>query len=159
MITWNRAQTFVTIQFILLAVMVVGFLVLPASDSRLLRSIGIALMVEGVLVIFFAAYEHWARNRDIPNIVPTPKTSANLVTTGVYGRIRHPIYTGVISGAFGLALFHGNLLLIVLAVALLIFFWVKSRYEDELLTQAYPNYTPYKQRAGRFLPKLRSHDH
>jgi protein-S-isoprenylcysteine O-methyltransferase Ste14 len=150
----DHGRVLVTIQFVLLGMIVFAFLLLPISAPLVMQAFGALLILDGGLLFALAAYEHWARNRNLPNIVPAPKDSAHLVTGGVYKFIRHPIYTGVIAGAFGIALIHGHVILFMLAGALLMLFWFKSRYEDDLLIAAYPEYADYKQRVGRFFPKL-----
>ncbi len=151
----DHGRVLVTIQFVLLGMIALAFVLLPISAPLVMQAFGALLILDGGLLFALSAYEHWARNRDLPNIVPTPKDSADLVTSGVYKFIRHPIYTAVIAGALGAALIHGHVILFMLAAALLILFWFKSRYEDDLLITAYPAYAAYKQRVGRFFPKLK----
>ncbi|NJL56045.1 isoprenylcysteine carboxylmethyltransferase family protein, partial [bacterium] len=86
--------------------------------------------------------------------LPTPNERAALVQTGLYARIRHPIYTGVLITGIGAALAHGHIIILAIAAILAIFFTVKARYEESLLGVVYPEYADYRQRTGRFLPPL-----
>ena len=76
------------------------------------------------------------------NLTPFPKPieGGTLVTSGVYGIVRHPIYTGLILGTLGWGVFRSSLLGIALAVLLFVFFDLKSRREERWLAEAYPGY-------------------
>jgi protein-S-isoprenylcysteine O-methyltransferase Ste14 len=88
------------------------------------------------------------------NLTPFPKPieGGSLVTTGVYGIVRHPIYTGLILGTLGLTLFRANLLGLALAAALFIFFDLKSRREELWLCDAYAGYADYQRRVKKLIP-------
>ncbi len=81
-----------------------------------------------------------------------------LVTRGVYSRIRHPGYTGIILMFLACTLLFLNIVLVVGFVAILGIAYRKSVLEEELLSsdegfgQAYRD---YMLKTGRFLPKLR----
>ncbi|RPJ73030.1 MAG: isoprenylcysteine carboxylmethyltransferase family protein [Alphaproteobacteria bacterium] len=78
---------------------------------------------------------------------------------GVYAYIRHPIYSSFIQISFGTAFLIGNLGSIAAAVASLIFYDFKSRYEEKLLIKTYTDYNLYKRRTGRFMPEtLKIHE-
>jgi protein-S-isoprenylcysteine O-methyltransferase Ste14 len=91
------------------------------------------------------------------NISPTQTTRQGhqLVTTGPYRYIRHPLYT------FG-ALFFGALVLLTglwwlgvgLAIGLVILVWRTPREEAHLLAKFGDEYHDYMNRTGRYLPRL-----
>jgi protein-S-isoprenylcysteine O-methyltransferase Ste14 len=84
--------------------------------------------------------------------LPHPKEGAPLVETGVYGVVRHPIYSGLILGAAGWALLHGSLLTLVLAGVLFVFFDIKSRREERWLARQFPAYERYRTRVRKLIP-------
>ena len=88
------------------------------------------------------------------NLSPFPKPieGGSLVTNGVYGIVRHPIYTGLILGTLGWSLWRENLLGVGLAVLLFVFFDLKSRREERWLMEAYPGYTEYRRRVRKLIP-------
>lgn len=88
------------------------------------------------------------------NLTPFPKPieGGELVTTGVYSIVRHPIYTGLILGTLGWGLLRANLLGVMLAVVLFIFFDLKSRREEQWLCEAYASYAAYQQRVRKLIP-------
>ncbi len=83
---------------------------------------------------------------------PKPKEGGYLVTSGVYGLVRHPIYSGLIAGTLGWALLTGSLLGLAFAVLLFIFFDLKSRREERWLVETYPTYPEYQQCVKKLLP-------
>lgn len=151
----NRAVLLVMIQFALFGLMALALVALPASQGRVLRATGFVLMFAGPLVALAAIAEHGRRNATPPRIVPTPNERVPLIETGLYTRIRHPIYTGVLLTGLGATLAHGHPGLLAIEAILVIFFTVKARYEEALLQRAYPTYDAYMHRTGRFLPPLR----
>jgi len=150
----NRAQQFVAVQIILFAALGVALLVFPSEQSLPFRLLGLLVAVLGGFVGLLAIQQHPGG----PNVTPTPKETSPLLESGLYGQIRHPIYTGVILSGLGLAMFHGHLVPLLIAFALVPFFTYKSMYEETLLKQAYPTYADYMTRTGRFMPPLRNGD-
>ncbi|VAW42845.1 hypothetical protein MNBD_CHLOROFLEXI01-2476 [hydrothermal vent metagenome] len=75
-----------------------------------------------------------------------------MVEHGAYRWVRHPIYSGLIFGAFGLALLRGGTLSLLYALILFIFFDIKSRKEESWLREKYADYTAYQQRVRKLIP-------
>ncbi len=88
------------------------------------------------------------------NLSPFPKPieGGQLVTTGAYRFVRHPIYTGLILGTLGWGLLAGSLLGVGLAIVMLIFFDFKSRREEEWLVEKYHGYSDYRRRVRKLIP-------
>jgi protein-S-isoprenylcysteine O-methyltransferase Ste14 len=85
---------------------------------------------------------------------PRPKEGGYLVDSGAYAFVRHPIYFGLIVAAFGWALVRSNLLGLVLAAGLFVFFDLKSRREEVWLRQYYEEYAGYSRRVKKLIPWL-----
>ena len=75
-----------------------------------------------------------------------------LIQSGLYGLVRHPMYGGVILSALGWALFRASLPALVLAVILAVFFDRKAHYEEKRLAAAYPEYPDYRRRVRKLIP-------
>jgi protein-S-isoprenylcysteine O-methyltransferase Ste14 len=150
----SRANWYVAGQFVLFAVLALALVVFPTGQTPILRIVGLVLIAAGFVVIALAIREFTLRNRGLPNVTPTPTAHADLVQTGIYARIRHPIYSGVLLGALGVALAHGHIAVLGVALVMVVFFTVKSRYEETLLAAVYPQYADYRTHSGRFLPFL-----
>lgn len=83
---------------------------------------------------------------------PIPREHAPLVTGGVYGLVRNPIYTGLMTGGFGLALFGASAGHILTWLALVVLLAAKTRWEERMLLAGHPDYRDYGARVGRFVP-------
>jgi protein-S-isoprenylcysteine O-methyltransferase Ste14 len=88
------------------------------------------------------------------NLTPFPKPGAGtrLVQTGIYGLMRHPLYTAVSSAALGWALVWRSWPALIAALLLLPLFNGKARREERWLKQQFPEYADYEQRVRRFIP-------
>lgn len=86
---------------------------------------------------------------------PAPRADATLVARGVYCRVRHPIYGGLILGSAGMAIADGNPIVLGLTVLLTVLFWFKAGHEERRLVKRFPEYRTYRSRVRhRLLPWL-----
>ena len=92
-------------------------------------------------------------NRNISPF-PSPRHDGVLITSGIYKYIRHPIYTGIVIIAVGFGLLDGSLFRVGLGIALWVFFYFKSEYEERLLVQKYAGYKDYQDRTGKLFPRI-----
>lgn len=138
---WNR---FIGARVALLVVIVFLFRFAglgphKATDDWWLIGIGLAVWAAGLALAVWARL-YIGRNWGMPM---TQKENPDLVTTGPYHAIRHPIYTGIIFGMVGTAI--ATTLYGLIAVAVLAGFFIYSavneeRYMTELFPDAYPDY-------------------
>jgi protein-S-isoprenylcysteine O-methyltransferase Ste14 len=85
---------------------------------------------------------------------PSPRSNAKLIQTGIYKYLRHPIYTAILFATLGWALYSNSTFRFIIFVAIMILFEFKSRYEEQLLIQKFPNYLIYKTHTGKYFPKI-----
>ena len=85
---------------------------------------------------------------------PTPLASGKLKTTGAFALTRHPIYTAILLVALGFSVYQASLYKFLVFISLVILFYFKSKYEENLLRKKYSNYKDYQLKTGLFLPKL-----
>ena len=85
---------------------------------------------------------------------PEPKQGSQLVTTGIYARVRHPLYASVIALGLGWALLWRSGPALALAAVQAAFFHAKARLEERLLPAQFPDYADYARRVPRFIPRL-----
>jgi protein-S-isoprenylcysteine O-methyltransferase Ste14 len=83
---------------------------------------------------------------------PKPSTGARLVQQGIYGLIRHPLYTAVICAAVGWSLVRSSWPAFAVSLSLGIFLDAKARHEERWLRRQFPDYPRYEQRVRRFIP-------
>ncbi len=86
---------------------------------------------------------------------PSPKSNSELIQTGLYKFIRHPIYTGILVMLLGYGIYQTSSYKIGITFILSFLFYFKSKYEEQKLILKYPNYLEYRKRTGRFFPKLK----
>ena len=69
-----------------------------------------------------------------------------IVTTGVYSRIRHPLYLSMVVMNVGIALAFGVMVTFVIVLLTIIHWIITSLKEEEVLIQEFPDeYMRYKQ--------------
>ena len=83
---------------------------------------------------------------------PGPRDDSQLVRSGAYKFVRHPIYSGLILGAFGWALFINGALTLLYALLLALLLDRKTRYEERLLRNRFEMYASYAREVARFIP-------
>lgn len=112
--------------------------------------LGVVLTAVGIAVAFWA---RWHLGTNWSGVV-TLKEGHELIRTGPYRTIRHPIYTGILVALFGTAITFGEVrALLALAIAWLSFY-IKARREELFLSQEFgPGFAEHKQRTGMFLPR------
>jgi protein-S-isoprenylcysteine O-methyltransferase Ste14 len=125
-------------------------------SSRLdvvLQALGLGLWAVGVIVLVWAA-RILGRYMDVDGVTEDHQ----LVASGPYRFVRHPVYGSFTAIAAGLALvFRSSLLAGVAAVWLAAALWWAAA-EEALLSSPEglgDAYRAYSERTGRFLPKLR----
>jgi protein-S-isoprenylcysteine O-methyltransferase Ste14 len=147
----SRGELYVVVQAILLIALFFGpkdIFSLPAMLNQTLWWIGQILFYSGIVIAI------WAAILLGPNLtpLPKPKPSGELIQSGLYRFVRHPIYFGVILVCFGWAGIEQTLYTLVLAIILLIFFDLKSRQEEIWLTEKFSEYAQYKITAKKLIP-------
>ena len=147
----SRGELYVLVQAILLIALFFGpkdLLGLPTKVNQTLWWIGQILFYLGIAIAI------WAAILLGPNLTPLPKPKQNgeLIRTGLYRFVRHPIYFGVILVCFGWAGTEQTLYTLVLAIILLIFFDLKSRQEEIWLTEKFSEFAEYKITTKKLIP-------
>lgn len=86
--------------------------------------------------------------------LPEPMPTAPLVTSGAYGRCRHPLYQAMLLISLGLTLALGSLLHLALLLALAAVLSGKARREERRLLELYPDYDAYRATTPAILPAV-----
>jgi protein-S-isoprenylcysteine O-methyltransferase Ste14 len=145
----NKDYWLVGIQFLLFLIFLV-----PSKFhffiADYLRFPSLLLSIIGFLIVLVALF-----NLDKSlTAFPTPKNNSELITSGLYKYVRHPIYTGILLTVFGYSIYSASIPRLIISLLLFILFYFKTNYEEYKLSQKYPGYSAYKARTGRFIPKL-----
>jgi protein-S-isoprenylcysteine O-methyltransferase Ste14 len=86
--------------------------------------------------------------------LPHPRDDGQLVQTGIYGLVRHPLYSGVISLTLAYAGWQMSWVHLVGSIGLLIFFDAKARKEEAWLTAKFPEYINYCSTVKKLIPGI-----
>ena len=84
--------------------------------------------------------------------LPYPKDGAELIQTGPFALVRHPMYSGGLVLGLGWALYVQGWLTLGYVVALFVFLDVKSRREERWLAERFPTYATYQRRVRKLIP-------
>jgi len=146
-----------------IAYMACGFVLLYAEDPRLgvlnrrfLPERGWIAMLGAILTaagVAFAIWSRWHIGKNWSAQV-TIRQEHELIRSGPYARIRHPIYTGLLLAVAGTAIAIGEYRAIVGFAVIAIGFVVKAKREEAFLaTQFGPAFDEHRRQTGFFLPR------
>lgn len=84
--------------------------------------------------------------------LPYPRDKGNLIQTGVYGIVRHPLYSGLLFFELAWSLYLLSWPHILAALALGLFLDQKANREEQWLLEKYPEYSQYRLKVKKLLP-------
>ena len=113
--------------------------------------LGAAVTIAGLLFAVWAR-EHlgsnWSRSVTI-------KQGHELITTGPYGVVRHPIYTGILAGFLGTAIAVSQVRGLIVFVLIFFALWMKFRMEEQWMRSQFgETYATYARRTAALVPYL-----
>lgn len=119
------------------------------------RSIGIILVL-GSLWLFWSAHKvlgnNWSPLLEI-------REKHQLITTGIYRYIRHPMYAALFLFIIGVGIMSANVLLLVIPfITFSILCYIRISDEEKMMINWFGDeYWLYKNNTGMFFPKRRKH--
>jgi len=126
-----------------------GAHLLPASAG--VEWFGAALAALGIAICFWA---RWHLGGNWSGTV-TLKEGHELIGSGPYRAIRHPIYTGILLALLGTAVQIGQARSFIAVFVALGSFYFKARREESFLAEEFgERFTAHAQRTGMFLPRF-----
>jgi protein-S-isoprenylcysteine O-methyltransferase Ste14 len=108
-----------------------------------------------ILCVLGVALAIWARRTLARNWSAgvTVKQDHELVMSGPYRLVRHPIYTAIDMLFIGTAVFDGRLACFLGVALVTLGHWLKLRQEEKLMTRTFPEqYPAYKKRVKALIP-------
>ena len=125
----------------------------PALIQPLLFVSGVALVIIGLIVSTMAS-----RVISVSTVADMrTDRKAELITGGIYSRIRHPLYLATILMLLGLAAIYPFDRVVVFSIALSIYVMVGAWLEERKLVIHYGDaYREYRKQAGFMLPRIKS---
>jgi protein-S-isoprenylcysteine O-methyltransferase Ste14 len=122
-------------------------------EEPLYAWMGVALTAAGVGIAIWA---RWHLGSNWSGVV-TLKEGHELIRTGPYRAIRHPIYTGMLLAILGSAVSVGEIRGLLALVIAWLSFYVKARREESFLKEEFgAAFAEHERNTGMFLPKLAS---
>jgi protein-S-isoprenylcysteine O-methyltransferase Ste14 len=116
--------------------------------SPVLGVIGVVVFASGIALAIWARV-HLGRNWGMPS---TQKADPELVTSGPYRFVRHPIYSGILTGVLGTAL-ATNLIGLTIVGVLGAYFYYSASVEERNLTATFPTaYPAYRTSTKMLIP-------
>lgn len=123
---------------------------LPISNDPIaIRIAGLVIYFIGLTIAVIGRLQlgnNWANLEDY-QVIPDQQ----LVQRGIYSYIRHPIYTGDVLLIFGLELALNSWLVLII-IPLIAVVVRQTLAEEAVLSQAFPDYSSYRQRTKMFIP-------
>jgi protein-S-isoprenylcysteine O-methyltransferase Ste14 len=80
-----------------------------------------------------------------------------MVRRGPYQHVRHPVYLGYVLQYSGLLLMYPSTAFAVIVIAWFAVTLTRMRYEERILSSAFPEYHEYRVSTGALLPIIRRH--
>ncbi|HUD12098.1 MAG TPA: isoprenylcysteine carboxylmethyltransferase family protein [Terracidiphilus sp.] len=113
--------------------------------------LGAAVTIAGILFAVWAR-EHlgsnWSRSVTI-------KQGHELITTGPYAVVRHPIYTGILTGFLGMAIAMAQVRGFIAFVLVFLALWIKLRMEERWMRSQFgETYAAYARQTAALVPYL-----
>jgi len=112
---------------------------------------GVAITLLGFILTFWARFtlgDNWSSNVTI-------KVDHELIRTGPYRWVRHPIYTGLIVAMAGTALARDQWRGLPATLLIWLSFTIKRLKEEEFMRQTFgEQYAEYSKTAGAIFPRL-----
>jgi protein-S-isoprenylcysteine O-methyltransferase Ste14 len=122
------------------------------SPSPLMNWVGIAITAAGL------AFSIWARAYLGSNWsgAVTVKVGHELVRSGPYRWVRHPIYSGLILALLGTAVVRHQVRGVIAVLLAYVGFKIKSKIEEQTMSATFGTaYADYSSTTGAILPRLR----
>jgi protein-S-isoprenylcysteine O-methyltransferase Ste14 len=161
---WRRVGTWVAYTVLVGLMFVVGWGCFLVRDVLMGRDLGnhALLAISGLLLYGFSVLPELRIRKHLtlktlvgfPELAPD-RTESELLTEGIYGRVRHPRYAATLVGMTGFALVTNySGVYLVVALALPGIYLITVLEERELLVRFGEAYRRYQEEVPRFVPRL-----
>ena len=120
-------------------------------DNDEIRAVGLFMTAIGLAISVWARVylgQFWSAR-------VTLKEGHELIQSGPYSLVRHPIYSGILLAVFGSALFIGEWRALLGVCLVWVAHTLKARREEKLLSEQFGEaFAKYRRRTGALLPRL-----
>ncbi len=151
----KRGEYLVVLQFVLFFVFILvpswNPLATPALLDALATPRWMLLILFGLVALLLGGLGS-VHIREYLTPLPYPVDHNQLVQHGVYGWVRHPLYSSQLFAALGWTLFSLSLTHLLVLIIGFFFFDYKAKKEEGWLTERHPEYADYASRVRKFIP-------
>jgi len=120
------------------------------NNTEMLKYIGMSISGFGIAMFAIARFT-LGKNYSPCYDSYIPKS---INTKGIYGIIRHPIYTANLLLMLGIFISSGSAIIAFNAIILLLYYTMSAFIEEKAIQKRFPTYATYKNRTGMFLPSI-----
>jgi len=135
---------FVFLQFFIISLHFFQWKFLP--QKKMIQASPFSYLL-GILIIIIALIIMLVSIKDLGRNLspfPRPTNSSNLVTTGIYRYMRHPMYYSLIFISIGVFIIKLSIYYLFLTISLALIIKFKIALEEKYLTNKFKNYLLYK---------------
>lgn len=149
-----RGEWLVVVQVVLIGLLFLGPRTIfgrpswPFPFPQASSIVGVVLMLLGV-VLLVAGLVYLGKGL---TPLPYPKEEGELIQTGPYALVRHPMYSGGLILGVGWALYVQGWLTLGYVAVMFVFLDMKSRREERWLAERFPMYAAYQRRVRKLIP-------
>ena len=142
----------------LLSIGFIGALLLPVFDYRnqwspipfMVEIVGLVILNIGLIIMDIAMVQ----NAYASKILDINKDQ-KLIDTGLYGRVRHPLYSGAVLLILGLPIALGSWISLIPAALGVLAIIIRIKFEEEMLIKGMVGYIEYRTRVKcKLIPKI-----
>ena len=153
----GRSWDFTFFIFVMVAVLVLQPILLPILSFRTTAVWGLIVQIIGAVIVLTALALHiWSRAHlqqfYAERVEVQPEHQ--VIDTGPYRLMRHPVITSFFGIATGLFLINPSILTLATLLYTIWDFSRAAKQEEELLAKTLPGYADYANRTPRFLPRF-----
>lgn len=126
---------------------IVAMFLTPALESEAAQMVALCLIFIGMVSSVFCLY--W-----LGRSFSIMATARQLVTSGPYSIVRHPLYISEATFIVGAILSHFSVLMVALGAVQFLLQYRRARNEEGILRETFPEYDEYARRVPMLLPRL-----
>ena len=144
-----KASNEIILVFLQLLIIILHFIKFEFLTNLEIIQVGSVFRYLGNLIIMISSFVMLISIKELgKNLSPFPKPikNGNLITSGIYALMRHPMYYSLISISFGVFITKLSFYYLSLTICLVLLIKFKIILEEKHLNTKFKNYLLYKQK-------------